>query len=420
MSSVYPKVYLKDKKLAPLRRFHPWVFSGAIQKFERPLQDGELVQVCNKAGKGLATGYYQNSTIAVRVLAFEAVEINAAFWKKAIQNAFKLRQQLGFTAQAATNAYRLIHAEGDHLPGLIIDIYAQTAIIQCHSIGIHFCIEDIKEALLEVYGEYNESNLDAIYDKSKETLPKQYAATVQNKYLFQNSDNQLITENSHTFFVDWENGQKTGFFLDQRDNRQLLAALIQRNQNTKTSNTVTVLNTFCYSGGFSVYALKAGAALVHSVDISKKAIDWTNKNAALNPHEGKHEAYAQDVMKFLKETDLEYDFVVVDPPAYAKSLRTRHNAVQGYKRLNAAAFKKVKSGGIMLTFSCSQVVDRVLFYNTIVAAALESNRKVKVLYHLSQPPDHPMNIFHPEGSYLKGLVLRVDQLLGNAENINLI
>jgi 23S rRNA (cytosine1962-C5)-methyltransferase len=392
---VYLKVYLKKNKDAAVRRNHPWIFSGAIQRKDKGLKDGDIVDVFTYNEKYLATGYYQNNTITVRVLSFVQREIDFSFWLETIENAFKLRQRLDLTENASTNAYRLLHAEGDNVSGLIIDIYNDTAVIQCHSIGIHQRIDIISKALKEVLGD----RISVIYDKSKKTLPKQYAQSIENKYLIGENPANTVLENDQVFKIDWEKGQKTGFFLDQRDNRQLLAQYTNQN---------TVLNTFCYSGGFSIYALAAGATLVHSVDVSKTAIELTDENVALNDFKGEHESFAMDVLQFLKESEMEYDVVVVDPPAYAKSIKARHNAVQGYKRLNKEALKKVKSGGLMFTFSCSQVVDRVLFYNTILAAALESKRKIKVLHHLSQPADHPVNIFHPESSYLKGLVLYVE------------
>ena len=392
---MYLKVYLKKNKDAAVRRNHPWIFSGAIQRKDKGLKDGDIVDVFTYNEKYLATGYYQNNTITVRVLSFVQREIDFSFWLETIENAFKLRQRLDLTENASTNAYRLLHAEGDNVSGLIIDIYNDTAVIQCHSIGIHQRIDIISKALKEVLGD----RISVIYDKSKKTLPKQYAQSIENKYLIGENPANTVLENDQVFKIDWEKGQKTGFFLDQRDNRQLLAQYTNQN---------TVLNTFCYSGGFSIYALAAGATLVHSVDVSKTAIELTDENVALNDFKGEHESFAMDVLQFLKESEMEYDVVVVDPPAYAKSIKARHNAVQGYKRLNKEALKKVKSGGLMFTFSCSQVVDRVLFYNTILAAALESKRKIKVLHHLSQPADHPVNIFHPESSYLKGLVLYVE------------
>jgi len=392
---MYPKIILNKKKLAPVKRFHPWIFSGAIHKIEKPLEDGDLCEVCAPDGETLGVGYYQDSTIAIRILAFKKQKIDNAFWVEIIKSAYDLRSQLDLTTNENTNAYRLIHAEGDRVPGLVIDIYGKTAVIQCHSIGIHQRISTIKNALLHVFG----NKLAAVYDKSKETLPKQYALQIENKYLFGESIEPTIKENGHLFYVNWEEGQKTGFFLDQRENRNLLTRYVQGKK---------VLNTFCYSGGFSVYALKAKADLVHSVDVSKKAIEWTNKNVELNKGEGEHEAYTMDVLKFLKQTETMYDVVIVDPPAYAKSQKARHNAVQGYKRLNAEAMKRVKSGGLMFTFSCSQVVGQQLFENTILAAAIEHGRKVRIIHRLTQPADHPVNIFHPEGSYLKGLVIQIE------------
>lgn len=392
---MYPKIYLNKKKLAAVKRFHPWIFSGAIYKMEKPLADGDLCEVCAPNGETLGIGYYQDSTIAIRILSFVKRAIDNTFWKEIIESAYALRSTLDLTKSEKTNAYRLIHAEGDRVPGLVIDIYGATAVIQCHSIGIHQRIADIKEALLSVFG----NKLAAVYDKSKETLPKKYANLVENQYLFGQSIEPTVKENNHLFYVNWEEGQKTGFFLDQRENRNLLTRYVQGK---------SVLNTFCYSGGFSVYALKAKASLVHSVDVSKKAIEWTNKNVTLNQSEGEHEAFAMDVLKFLKQTETSYDVVIVDPPAYAKSKKARHNAIQGYKRLNAEAMKKVKKGGLMFTFSCSQVVGQQLFENTILAAAIEHRRKVRIIHRLTQPADHPVNIFHPEGNYLKGLVIQIE------------
>lgn len=390
------KIWLKPNKEAAVQRFHPWVFSGAIQRIEGEPIDGDEVQVLDSRGRFLAVGHYQTGSITVRLLAYEPVETDIAFWIQKIQRAFHFRQQLGFNQPEITNCYRLVHAEGDGLPGLIIDVYNRTAVVQCHSIGMHKAAPLITQALLEVYG----NHLEAIYDKSAETLPERYAATVSNGYLYGMSTQRIALENGHSFLVDWEGGQKTGFFLDQRENRSLLARYAKGKR---------VLNAFCYSGGFSVYALQAGAVHVDSVDISKKAIELTEQNVALNgAHEERHRAYAADVLPFLKNIQEEYDLMVVDPPAFAKHLDKRHNAVQGYKRLNAMAMQKIKSGGILFTFSCSQVVDEPLFYNTIVAAALESGRQARVMHRLSQPPDHPVNCYHPEGAYLKGLVLYVE------------
>lgn len=390
------KIWLKPNKEAAIQRFHPWIFSGAIQRIEGDPVDGDEVQVLDNRGQFLAIGHYQTGSITVRLLAYEASPTDAAFWTHKLRRAFHYRQQLGFHHSAHTNCYRLVHAEGDGLPGLIIDIYNRTAVIQCHSIGMHKARMLITQALLELYG----GHLEAVYDKSAETLPERYAATVANGYLHGMSTQRIALENDHSFLVDWEGGQKTGFFLDQRDNRSLCA---------KYARGKTVLNAFCYSGGFSIYALQAGAVHVDSVDVSKKAIELVEQNVALNvTQQERHRAYAADVLPFLKNATGEYDLMIVDPPAFAKHLDKRHNAVQGYKRLNALAMQKIKPGGMLFTFSCSQVVDEPLFYNTIVAAALESGRQARVMHRLSQPPDHPVSCFHPEGAYLKGLVLYVE------------
>ncbi|TAK40910.1 MAG: class I SAM-dependent rRNA methyltransferase [Saprospiraceae bacterium] len=388
------QVFLKPKKDVPVRRFHPWIFSGAIDRMEGEPADGDIVGVVSNSGAYLATGHFQNGSIAVRIFSFEKIAPGPAFWKSKLQKAFDYRRSLGLAANPATNCYRLVNAEGDGLPGLIVDVYGKTAVVQCHSIGMHRSLPEILPALVEVLSQ----SVVAVYDKSKETLPAIYAAAVQNGYLHGESSPHPVLENGHSFFVDWESGQKTGFFLDQRDNRQLLSNYVAGK---------TVLNAFCYSGGFSIYALNAGATSVHSVDVSQKAIEWTDKNVALNPSTGEHLAFANDVQKYLKDCG-EYDVMVVDPPAFAKNLKKRHNAVQGYIRLNAAAFRKVAPGGMLFTFSCSQVVDRQLFYDTIVAAAIEAGRRVRVMHHLSQPADHPVSLFHPEGAYLKGLALQVE------------
>lgn len=395
------KVILKPKKDAAVRRFHPWVFSGAIGNMDTDITDGEIVEVYNAGNEYLATGHYQaGASISVRLFAFAKTAGDQAFWTQKIRNAYQYREQLGLTNNPTTNCYRLIHAEGDGLPGLIIDIYNKTAVLQCHSMGMHLQKDKLAQALIEIYG----ANLNAIYDKSADTLPAPYAANIQNGYLY--SSNQPINhasfnalENGYTFRIDWENGQKTGFFLDQRDNRALLS---------KYARNKTVLNTFAYTGGFTVYALQAGATQVDSVDISQKAMDLLQANINLTSFAERHNAYTQDVIKFLQQTENEYEVMVVDPPAFAKSLAKRHNAVQGYKRLNALAMKKIKKGGMLFTFSCSQVVDPQLFYDTIVAAALEAGRTARVMHHLSQPADHPVSLYHPEGAYLKGLVLYLE------------
>lgn len=391
------KIWLKRGKEAAVKRFHPWVFSGAVAHQDDDLADGDVVQVLDKQERVLGIGHYQNGSITVRVLSFSPTEIDAAFWQDRIGQAYRYREQLGLVHSDLTNCYRLVHAAGDGLPGLIIDIYGKTAVIQCHSIGMHRELDPILTALKALYGE----RLEAIYDKSENTLPSIYAAGISNNNLFGETREAVVKEHGHDFLVNWERGQKTGFFLDQRENRHLLARYAQGKR---------VLNAFCYSGGFSVYALAAGATQVDAVDINETAIQLTDKNVALNVDEStraQHRSFQADVLEFIKNSESEYDIYILDPPAFAKSKHKRHKAVQAYKRLNALALKKIPSGGILFTFSCSKVVDKALFRNTIVAAAMESGRPVRVMHELGQPADHPVNFFHPEGEYLKGLVLYV-------------
>lgn len=392
-----PKIYLRSGREEAIRRFHPWVFSGAVARTEGNPQDGDVVEVVDKKGAYLATGHFHDGSILVRIFSFEPVVPDVAYWTAKLAAIRRIRMAV---LTPDTNCYRLVHGEGDGCTGLVIDIYNGVAVLQAHSIGMHRERNLITEALKNVFSD----ELLAVYDKSTETLPDNYAATVQNAYRYGlvNVPHE-VEENGHRFLVDWINGQKTGFFLDQRDNRRLLA---------QYSAGKKVLNAFCYSGGFSVYALKAGATAVHSVDASRKAVDLTNRNVTLNFGDGElseqHEAFTDDVMKYLQAHNDEYEVMVLDPPAFAKSLSARHRAVQGYKRLNAEGLRRVAKGGVLFTFSCSQVIDRELFYNTVVAAAIEAGRQVRVLHHLSQPADHPVNLFHPEGSYLKGLVLWVE------------
>lgn len=391
-----PKIILKTKKDEAIKRFHPWVFSGAIKKIYGNVWEGCIVEVYSNKDEFLAVGHYSDGSIAVRIFSFDKIIPDESFWKSKVQAAYNLRHLLKLTNSDSTNVYRLIHAEGDGLPGLIVDYYNGTAVIQAHSVGMHKVRMLITEALQQVYGE----KLLAVYYKSSETLPKIHEVQDTEGYLYFKEKFEFVTENGSKFKIDWEKGQKTGFFIDQRENRKLLA---------KYSYGKKVLNTFCYSGSFSVYALFAGANIVHSVDSSKKAIDMTEKNVEINGFSGpKHKSFSQDTLEYLATTEEKYDVIILDPPAYAKHQNVKHNAVQGYKRLNAKALEIIQSGGILFTFSCSQVVDRRLFEATIVAAAIQSKRKVKILHHLSQPADHPVSAFHPEGEYLKGLVLFVE------------
>ncbi len=396
------QVILKSGKDASVRRFHPWVFSGAIKKIktadgrESDPQEGAIVKVTDNKADFLGLGHYQNGSIMVRILSFEDVEIGEDFWTSKIQEAYDLRAQLNLTDNDQTNIYRLIHAEGDGLPGLIIDFYAGTAVIQSHSIGMHYAKEDIVKALKNVYGD----NLKAIFDKSEDTLPKNGPVQVEDHYIYQTDGYSSIgLEHGCQFKIDWEQGQKTGFFIDQRDNRALLASY---------SKDKTVLNTFCYTGGFSLAALNAGAKHVDSVDASARAIDLTDENVELNGFSDRHGSFAIDTFKFFEQNDAsKYDIVVLDPPAFAKHQNVKHNAVKGYKRLNATALAVMKPGSLLFTFSCSQVVDSKLFYNTVMAACIQTGRKVRVLHQVTQPADHPINIYHAESHYLKGLVLQV-------------
>ncbi len=391
----YPKLFLQKGKEVSLLRKHHWVFSGAFAKKEEGIENGDLVAVYSSKNDFLGIGHYALGSIMVRIISFEERAIDAAFWTAKIRAAYAVREALNLTQQKETTVYRLVHGEGDGLPGLIIDYYNGTAVIQAHHIGMHQQLQAITEALRAVYGK----QLKGVYDKSGETLPKGEAVP-SNEWVWGKAETDLVKEYGASYKIDWEKGQKTGFFIDQRENRKLVASY---------SKGKKVLNTFCYSGGFSVLALQEGATEVHSVDISQKAIDLTEENVAINTgFKGKHQSIVADVVKYIREIGDDFDLIILDPPAFAKSLKARHNAVQAYKRLNAEALRKIKPGGILFTFSCSQVVDKRLFANTITAAALESKRNVRILHQLSQPADHPINCFHPETEYLKGLVLYVD------------
>ncbi|MDR0824576.1 MAG: class I SAM-dependent rRNA methyltransferase [Prevotella sp.] len=393
----YRKIRLKPKKEESLKRFHPWIFSGAIQQKDDNLIEGEVVNVYTANNEFIAVGHYQIGSIEVRVLSFEEEDINIDFWIKRLSSALELRKSIGLLS-ADNNSYRLVHGEGDNLPGLIIDIYAETAVIQSHSVGMHESRTMICEALKAVLGD----SLRNIYYKSETTLPYKANLEAENDYLYGGKDvNEIAVENGLKFYPDWVKGQKTGFFVDQRDNRALLE---------KYSKNRSVLNMFCYTGGFSFYALRGDAKLVHSVDSSAKAIALTNRNVELNfQGDKRHEAFAEDAFKFLGNIRKgDYDLIILDPPAFAKHRGAIKNALQGYKRLNAVAFDKIAPGGIIFTFSCSQVITKEAFRLAVFSAAALSGRSVRVLHQLSQPADHPINIYHPEGEYLKGLVLYVE------------
>ena len=391
------KVYLKPKKEESLLRFHPWVFSGAIARVEGNPEEGEVVEVYTFDKQYIATGHYQIGSIAVRVLSFKKEEINHDFWVRRLTVARDLRKALRLIGTENNNACRLVHGEGDNLPGLIIDLYDHTAVMQAHSAGMHIYRHEIAEALKEVMGD----TVQNIYYKSETTLPfKADLESTENGFLLGGSTENVAKENGLLFHVDWLKGQKTGFFVDQRENRALLEHYaLGRN----------VLNMFCYTGGFSFYAMRGGARLVHSVDSSAKAIDLTRANVELNfPGDNRHEAYAEDAFKYLDRMGGEYDLIILDPPAFAKHRGALRNALRGYTKLNAKAFEKIRPGGILFTFSCSQVVSKQDFRNAVFTAAAQSGRSVRIMHQLTQPADHPVNIYHPEGEYLKGLVLYVE------------
>ena len=392
----YKKVYLKPGKEESLKRFHPWVFSGAIAKIEGEPEEGEVVDVYTSKKEFIACGHYQIGSIAVRVLSFVQETIDRAFWKRRLGVALDLRRSLGLVDNPQNNTCRLVHGEGDNLPGLIVDVYGKTAVMQAHSAGMHVDRLEIAEALSEVM----EGIVENIYYKSETTLPFKADLGPENGFIKGGSPENIALENGLKFHVDWLKGQKTGFFVDQRENRHLLE---------RYSKGRNVLNMFCYTGGFSFYAMRGGANLVHSVDSSAKAIDLTNKNVELNfPGDPRHEAFAEDAFKYLDRMGDQYDLIILDPPAFAKHRDALRNALRGYSKLNAKAFEKIKPGGILFTFSCSQVVDKKDFRNAVFTAAAQSGRSVRILHQLTQPGDHPVNIYHPEGEYLKGLVLYVE------------
>lgn len=392
-------IQLKPKKEESLLRFHPWVFSGAIQRIEGDPVEGDLVEVVDSKRNFLAIGHYQIGSIAVRLVSFEKLTIDEHFWSKKIKLAYELRKSIGLIVPKQNNIYRLIHGEGDSLPGLIVDIYSDTAVMQAHSIGMHEIREILARAIVE-----NVAEVKNVFYKSETTLPFKAAITPEDGYLIGGeTDSIKAIENGLEFHVDWLRGQKTGFFVDQRENRSLLE---------RYSKGKSVLNMFCYTGGFSVYALRGGAEIVHSVDSSTKAIQLTDKNVEINyPKDTRHKSFDEDAFKYLNNLgniEQKYDLIILDPPAFAKHREALHNALKGYKRLNAKAFEQIKPGGIVFTFSCSQVVTKEQFRLAVFSAAAESKRNVRILHQLSQPADHPINIYHPEGEYLKGLVLWVE------------
>lgn len=404
------KVVLKKGKDQSLKRFHPWVFSGAIDKIEKEPVEGEVVEVYSKEGEFLGCGHYQIGSITVRILSFTPCKIDGDFWCKAIEEAYNARKALGLIDNCATNTYRLVHGEGDFLPGLIIDIYDTTAVLQAHSAGMFLAKEEIAAALVKVYG----NKLTAVYDKSSATAPFKAGLELADGYIWragtegEDTDKIIgiqngfctVLENGNQFIVNWIEGQKTGFFLDQRDNRELVKHY---------SKGKNVLNLFCYTGGFSIYSLSGGAAHVDSVDSSKKAMEMVDRNVVLNGCTARHTSFCEDAIEFMRNCPAnQYDLMIVDPPAFAKHRGATDNALRAYKRLNALAIEKVTKGGIIFTYSCSQVVDKYDFALAVFSAAAQTGRKVRILHRLTQPADHPVNIYHPEGEYLKGLVLLVE------------
>ncbi len=396
MSMSYKKVFLKSGKEESLKRYHPWIFSGAIHHIEGEPEEGETVKVYTSNKEFIAVGHFQVGSIAVRVLSFCDEPIDYDFWKRKLEIAYNVRKSIGVAGKPQNNTYRLVHGEGDNLPGLVIDVYARTAVMQAHSVGMHVCRMQIAEALAEVM----HGVIDNIYYKSETTLPYKAELEAENGFIKGGSTDNVALENGLKFHVDWLKGQKTGFFVDQRENRALLE---------RYAKGRNVLNMFCYTGGFSFYAMRGGANLVHSVDSSAKAIDLTNDNVELNfPGDSRHKAFAEDAFKFLDRMGDQYDLIILDPPAFAKHKDALRNALQGYRKLNAKAFEKIRPGGILFTFSCSQVVTKDNFRTAVFTAAAMSGRSVRILHQLTQPADHPVNIYHPEGEYLKGLVLYVE------------
>lgn len=393
---MYKNIYLKKGKEDSLKRFHPWVFSGAIAHMDDGIEEGDIVRVITQSGAFIALGHYQIGSIAVRVLSFQGIAIDDDFWKQRLAAALLMRQCAGIADNPENNTFRLVHGEGDNLPGLVIDCYGKTAVMQAHSVGMHVCRNVIARQLVEVMG----NRIENVFYKSETTLPFKADLGQENGFIYGGSDDNVAVENGLKFHVDWLKGQKTGFFVDQRENRKLLEHYAKGK---------TVLNMFCYTGGFSFYAMRGNAKAVHSVDSSAKAIELTNANVELNfPGDKRHQAFCEDAFKFLDAAKDKYDLIILDPPAFAKHRAALHNALKGYTRLNVKAFEKIKSGGILFTFSCSQVVTKDNFRNAVFTAAALAGRNVRILHQLHQPADHPINIYHPEGEYLKGLVLYVE------------
>lgn len=393
---MYKNITLKRGKEESLKRFHPWVFSGAIMTSDDGIEEGEVVRVLTEKGDFIAVGHYQIGSIAVRVLSFEDIEIDEEFFAERLEAALKMRLSIGVADNASNNTYRLVHGEGDNLPGLVIDCYGETAVMQAHSVGMHMSRDVIANKLVEVMA----GRIKNVFYKSETTLPFKAELGQENGFIIGGSEDNTAVENGLKFHVDWLKGQKTGFFVDQRENRTLLE---------QYSKDKTVLNMFCYTGGFSFYAMRGGAKVVHSVDSSAKAIELTNANVELNfPDDTRHKAFCDDAFKFLDNADNVYNLIILDPPAFAKHRGALHNALKGYTRLNHKAMSRIRPGGILFTFSCSQVVTKDNFRNAVFTAAAMAGRKVRILHQLHQPADHPINIYHPEGEYLKGLVLYIE------------
>ena len=393
---MYKTIVLKRGKEESLKRFHPWIFSGAIAFADNNIEEGETVRVLNADNEFIAIGHFQVGSIAVRVLTFEDIDIDEGFWCERLTSALEMRRLTGIADNPTNNTYRLVHGEGDNLPGLVIDCYGKTAVMQAHSVGMHRHRNVIAQQLVRVMGD----RIEHVFYKSETTLPYKAGLGQENGFIVGGCNDNIAVENGLKFHVDWLRGQKTGFFVDQRENRCLLESY---------SKDKTVLNMFCYTGGFSFYAMRGGAKTVHSVDSSAKAIELTNANVELNfPDDNRHEAFCEDAFKFLDASDNKYDLMILDPPAFAKHRAALHNALKGYTRLNVKAFQRIRKGGILFTFSCSQVVTKDNFRNAVFTAAAQAGRNVRILHQLHQPADHPINIYHPEGEYLKGLVLYVE------------